>query len=343
MYGRSLDPDRKYQNGFYSYYPVKKATPGSQVLATFGDPKAKTDDLLPMPYFVITDSRSPKRVVWIGSTETWRLRQAKEAYHERFWTKLLRYAGARTQGKINKQLVLELGGPYKTDNVIQVEAKAMGSDGTPVTTGELQLTLKPRGLPGGKVELEHKLKPKTGTDVFSVQFRIPVPGTFDVELTMPERPGLAETGTLVIESSNLEKDDTRPDFETLYKLASDLEDVKNRFAGHEKDYDELLKRLARPKVEGESEKAKTLDKEKPRLFFDLNNGELIPNCIDKDESVQTSRGKPEDIWDKPMFTIPEFNFLGKWPMGPIPVAWILVVVVGLLSMEWLIRKLLRLA
>ncbi len=334
IYGTSTETESHYHNGFYSFYPVKKAAPGSQVLARFSDPKAKTDDNEQMPYFVISDPRSPKRVAWIGSSETWRLRQAKEAYHERFWTKLLRYAGARTQGKVNKRLTLELGGPYKTDQFIQVDASALGNDGIKIQKGEMKLALKPRGIGQLKPsDLEQTLKPKVGSDgIFSVQFRLSSPGIFDVELTVPDM-NLTESGTLVVDPSNLEKDDTRPDFDTLYKLASNAEDVKLRMSG--KEYDELLKALARPKLEGEGESAKTkIDKDKPRLFFDLSNADQIPTCIDKDESVQKSRGKPEDLWDT-----------GFWKAndGKPILSIVLVVVVGLLSLEWLIRKLLRLA
>jgi hypothetical protein len=300
IYGTSDDTKSHLQNGFYSFYPVKKATPGSQVVARYMDKEAMTEDNEFMPYIVISDPRSPKRVIWIGSCETWRLRQAKEAYHERFWTKLLRYAGARTQGKVNKRLTIELGGPYKTEQVIQIDAKYLGNNGQPVTDGEMKLTLKPRGLPGNIPLnlLEQTLKYKTGTDgIFSVQFRMPAPGTFDIEVT---RDKDTETGTLVVEASNLEKDDTRPDFLTLYKLASDAEDVKNRMTPDE--YTRLLEKLKPLSVEGEGEKAKAGEKDKPRLFFELHKGdlsniELIPLCVDNDESVQTNRGKPEDLWD----------------------------------------------
>ena len=47
-----------------------------------------------------------------------------------------------------------------------------------------------------------------------------------------------------------------------------------------------------------------------------------------------SRGKPEDLWDR-----------GFWDdeNGKPRIAYVLAALVGLLSLEWLIRKLLRLA
>ncbi len=330
IFPRGGDSPSGFRTGFYSFYPVKKVIPGSRILARFGDKSAtKTDDGDQMPYLVTSDPGSPKRVVWIGSSETWRLRQGKEASHERFWTKLLRYAGARTQGKVNKLLTMELGGPYKTDQFIQIDAKAQGPDSKPFTGDVLNLMVKPRGV---GLAIPRELKKRSGTEVYSDQFRLEKAGSYDVELTVPGRPGLTENGTLEVTESNPEKDDTRPDFDTLYKLASDAEDVKLRMP--QTDYDTLLRALSRPKLEGEADKPKGTEKEKPRLFFNLNNAEQIPNCIDKDETTQTSRGKPEDLWDT-----------GWWQAsdGKPILSKVLIVVVGLLSLEWLIRKLLRLA
>jgi RNA polymerase sigma factor (sigma-70 family) len=76
-------------HGFYSCYPVKKARPGAVVLATLG----KADG---QPYLVV-GPQGKGRVVYIGSGETWRLRQYRQAYHERFWSQLVRHAaGNRT-------------------------------------------------------------------------------------------------------------------------------------------------------------------------------------------------------------------------------------------------------
>src|SRR5207248_3054553 len=161
IFPRGGDSESGFRTGFYNFYPVKKVIPGSRVLARFGDPKAKTDDGDPMPYLVVSNPSSPKRVVWIGSTETWRLRQGKESYHERFWTKLLRYAGARTQGKVTKLLTVELGGPYKTDQFIEITAKAQTADGKPYTGDVLNLQITPRGA--GLAIPARQLKKRSGT------------------------------------------------------------------------------------------------------------------------------------------------------------------------------------
>jgi hypothetical protein len=70
---------------------VRSVKPGATVVATFANPKAKTAGDKERP-FLVTMRRGKGRVVYLGSGETWRLRQCREAYHETFWRRLLAYA-----------------------------------------------------------------------------------------------------------------------------------------------------------------------------------------------------------------------------------------------------------
>ena len=63
-----------------------------------------------MPYIVLSNPADPDhRIVWLGWGEMWRLRQKNEAYLERFWTKLTRYAGGLNQGKVVKRITPNFG------------------------------------------------------------------------------------------------------------------------------------------------------------------------------------------------------------------------------------------
>jgi hypothetical protein len=68
------------------------------VLATFRDPRARIaaadDKFQDLPYLV-TMRYGKGRTVYLGSGETWRLRQFRASFHERFWTQLTRYAASR--------------------------------------------------------------------------------------------------------------------------------------------------------------------------------------------------------------------------------------------------------
>ena len=83
--------------------------------------------------------------------------------------------------------------------------------------------------------------------------------------------------------------------------------------------------------------------DKPRMFFNLKNAELVPSCMMEDKQSSTSKGPHRDLWDEgvtlytpaPMEAVPNPK--------PVKLSYVLLAVVGLLSIEWLTRKLLRLA
>jgi hypothetical protein len=83
--------DEKSRRGFFSAYPVRSVKPGATVVATLAGAGAKRGGDKEPP-FLVTMARGKGRVVYLGSGETWRLRQYREAYHETFWRRLLAYA-----------------------------------------------------------------------------------------------------------------------------------------------------------------------------------------------------------------------------------------------------------
>ena len=247
-------------NGIYSFVPVKKVVPGSRVVARFGNPSVKSGETppRPMPYLVITDPQGLRRVVWIGSSETWRCRAKNgTAYHERFWTKLLRFAGANTQSKVNRFVMMEMGGPYSVDQFIRVDVRLLTKEGKPLPREEgekAKLTITPRGGQGKQITPEIKERPG-GEGMYFAQFRIQDQGVYDVQL---EATGGKETGVLEILPSDPEKDDTRPDFNLLYDLSSEMDSpavskLTTKMDPQQKSA--VIKRLQRPKLEKDVEKS----------------------------------------------------------------------------------------
>ena len=77
----------------------------------------------------------------------------------------------------------------------------------------------------------------------------------------------------------------------------------------------------------------------PKLAFRLGDRDLlglIPECMKQDERHAQNRGPVTDLWDKGVT-------LSTGTRPPLTISYVLLVVVGLLSAEWLTRKLLRLA
>ncbi|HZY85671.1 MAG TPA: hypothetical protein VFE78_12630 [Gemmataceae bacterium] len=316
--------------GFYNFYPVDSAKQGTQILARFNDPRAKLKDGTLQPFIVMTDPAGTRRVVWIGSAETWRLRQYREAYHERFWTKLVRFAGAKSQGAVSRRIRLEMSKNQTVNKDVEVSAKIDGPGGEPLPRDAkaplIKLTL-PVGVAPKEIPTEVAMKPTPGRDGwYNARFQVRSAGEYDLKLEVPDTKD--STGQkFYAKEANPELDNTSPDFAQMYQLASEADEVLARMAEGERAA--LEKALTRPKGAAAG---------KPRLYFELGNAHLIPTCMVTDRKVQRSRGAIQDKWDDG-WTV----WAAEPPAKPVKVSWVLTAVVGLLSLEWLTRKLLRLA
>jgi len=347
FFGTNKENPSGVERGFFWYYPSKRVREGALVVARYTHPGAKMDDGTAQPFLVVSDPASGRRVIWLASAEMWRLRTFKEAYFERFWTKLTRYAAAGSQAKSSKRITLVMAPSFKANNYAEIEAKIETLDGRPMKIDpktELKdlptvFVAPPQGLPGEAAVKPVKLLPKTGAEGwFSGKFLVRYPGPgYRMELQVP-RTGDTDTRSFDVEESNPETDDTRPDFPLLYQMASEADEVLDRIRDKVvRDKVELALSRPRPVRPGDDKTEPTAEKRK--LFFDLGNATLIPDCMTMKPVEQRIRGRVQDQWDEG-FTL--------WtpadrPNEPVKLSYVLLLIVGLLSTEWLIRKLLRLA
>jgi hypothetical protein len=352
--------------GFYSYYPVESLKPSATIVAAFADPRAVMQQSGAaaaghQPYLVTMPYGSGK-VVYLGWGETWRLRQAQEVFHERFWTKLARYAGSGNLTRLSSRGVIVMGQEFTAGQVARLEAQLFGRDRQPLlpTTTPIARLRPPTGvtLPSTEIKLQSKSSqsPDWG-GWFQGSFRVPAgqqaAGEYRLELQIPDS-GETLTRRFLVKEANPELDDTRPDFAMLYQLASEATEVLPRIKERSEQEevkraleataarllarvddkpDEPARRGGRPSPAA----AKAIPseaKEVPHLFFDLRTAGLIPRCMVADSKVQRSRGPVKDLWDE------GFNLV---PDASTRMAVVLLVVATLLSLEWLTRKLLKLA
>jgi hypothetical protein len=351
FYGPGKDGAAKggLQRGFFTYYPVETAKTGALIPARFTDPSSKLKDGSQQPYLVLSDPASHRRVVWIGSGETWRLRQYREAFHERFWAKLLRYAGAGNLGKVSKRIRLEMGPTHVVNKFIEVEAKADGRGGEPLGRDakppEIHFTV-PDGVPEKELPsplIMTRKPPRQGADGrpdpgsegwFSARFQARTAGNYSLTVKVPET-GDVQSKRFSVKEANPEMDNTRPDFDQMFRLASEADEVLARMGDTEKA--ELKSHLRESKPADASLKGEARE-DKLRLYFNLKNAHLIPKCMRRDVQTHRNRGPIKDQWDDGV-TVWE----REPPQPPVKVSYVLLGAVGLLSIEWLIRKLLRLA
>ena len=218
------------KRGFYNVYPIKSVKPGATVVATFGDPAAKLDGK-DHPWLV-TEQFGKGRVVFVGSSELWRLRGYKEVYFERFWTKLARYAAAGGRTRQNRRGVLVMGRQFTAGQYVRIEAQLFGPSLEPLAkTTKPKLMIQP-AEGGERREVEMAAKPSQGewTGWFQGRFLAPKAGDYKLELPIPSSADVLR-GKFAVKESNPELDNTRPDPAAMAAMAGDLDEVKGRAPG----------------------------------------------------------------------------------------------------------------
>jgi RNA polymerase sigma factor (sigma-70 family) len=124
------------ERGFYAAYPVQSVKPAATVIATFRDPEARIaadgDKTRDLPYLVAM-SYGKGKSIYLGSGETWRLRQFDSDFSDRLWTQLTHYAAsrdgaaARPPGARAPAITPEQR--QATDNALKWLARAQQGDG----------------------------------------------------------------------------------------------------------------------------------------------------------------------------------------------------------------------
>jgi hypothetical protein len=390
-------PEVAVRHGFFSYYPVKGVKANATVIGTFSDPLSRVGDGKQEQPFLVSMLYGNGRVVWLGSGEMWRLRQYRETFYERFWTKLARYAGSGSLTQQNAHGVLVMATKFSANSLIRLQAQMFGMDMSPLArTEKPEAKIKPPANVQMQTGVRMQPKAGQGTDWkgwFEGQFKVTAPGAYQIDLPVP---GTADvlSRKFTVKESNPELDNTAPDFERMRQLASDAGDVFSR-----------VKDDARERIKAELERtnriqapAQNVPENELKLYLDLKAAEVIPDCMITNIKTQRSRGAVKDLWDLGpsadaawivlqwaggvlgvlaaaliirilwrwsrsrsaraavfslivvglglIATFGSLIALYQWWPGEgqaLPVSFVLLGIVTLLSIEWLTRKLLRLA
>ncbi len=92
--GKTVEESKKAWDDFagvYSYYACYEPKPGATSIASFSDPTTSVNGTLPI--YIATQFYGAGRVAFEGSGEIWRLRDVGEEYFDTFYMKLVRWAG----------------------------------------------------------------------------------------------------------------------------------------------------------------------------------------------------------------------------------------------------------
>lgn len=321
--------------GFFSYYPVEEEKRGALVVGRFGDPRAALRSGKKQPWLVVTAPASGRRVVWLGSDETWRLRMYQEAFHERFWTKLVRWSASGGKTRI----IPYWRNPYRSDRPVEFEVKIEDRAGQPLTVvpgrsdGPRVALTAPDGISPTDYQSVIPLEPIPGRKgLFRGSVPLGKPGAYEAVVEVPSTKDRS-TGQFVIVDSppDPESRDPRPDPESWRKLASTVSTVRERMTST--SLDGLAAALLPGPERGDDRK----------LVFPLSRAEAVPSCFrpEKREEIRKLPGatRIEDLWDRGLVLASSTWISDR----PLMIPYLLAAIVGLLGLEWSLRKLARLA
>ncbi|MBM3980101.1 MAG: VWA domain-containing protein [Planctomycetes bacterium] len=344
------------ERGFFSCYPVKEVKKTSPVLAEFVD-VADNGQPDPQPWIVINNPLDAYRSTYLASAELYRLRafdpedKTGQEFFERFWVKMIKYnAAKRLRGAAARGRVL-VGKEAVSGAPLRVQARILTPGAEPYAPNALSPKFKivqesPNGdkRTFGPYDLAPKQNAAGAFDGYYAGQQLLDPQTFPpgdflyrVFVDVPDSDEPLK-GEFRVRKSDPEMDNTRPDFDALRRMASEFSGpVRERASQRAKDeFDAKL-----PK-EGTAVK----------LAFKLTDKALvglIPECMKTETVTNQNRGPVNDLWDRgfDMPTVTAENetvrkYLVSWWSG-LHLSAVLLIVVSLLAVEWLARKLLRLA
>lgn len=267
--------------GIYRCYPTAGAKAGATVYANFADPRSETS--YGAPIWLASQFYGSGRTLYVGAGELWRLRAIDEDYFDRFWTKAIRELSTTRlkRGTLRGMLLLERN-QYLLGQTAHVRALLSNAQFQPLVAESVNCDIyDPAGrplLPPLKL-LADRQRPGQ----FVGDFRLSLPGTYRLELTIPDSTDkLSEK--LDVSLPNLETANARQNVQLLRAMADETGGAY--------------------------------------LSLDENTATALPKLLPNHGEEFLVDERLRTLWDRD---------------------WVLYVLVGLLSAEWLTRKLLKLA
>lgn len=302
--------------GFFQCYPTEGTKAGAVVYARFDDP-----NLSIKPVLLAAQDYGVGRVLYFGTPEMWRLRDLDVDYYDRFWIKAIRESLKRrlSRGQGFGSISLRKD-TYFVGDTVRVEANLLTSSNKPVMVERVpMIVIRPNGkaLP----EQIPLLRDSNRKGFYAGDFTVRERGTYRLHVA---NPGLESnkpvTSRVRVKFSPKEKQNPIQDAALLTSLATGTGGqylTLEKFAGIFKDVHEAKDRLQSL----ESENATASDVEAAGEKHTAAVKAMAELFEDKGYTEATSPD-PNELWDTRLM---------------------LFIIVTLLSIEWMTRKLLKLA
>ncbi|MGH7202120.1 MAG: hypothetical protein ACREJB_16060, partial [Planctomycetaceae bacterium] len=320
--------------GVYRAYPTAGAKAGATVYAHFTDPRTQTEH--GQPILLASQFYGSGRTLYLGSAEIWQLRSQSDEIYDRFWTKAIREVGqGRLKRGAGRAMLLPERDEYYLGQTVRVRARLLDPQYEPLSLPDVAVeVVDPTGRPLiPALTLQHD---PARPGQYVGDFRVSKVGKYALELKVPETDEIV-THTLQVRLPNVEAEHP----EQNAKLLSDL---ARETGGRYLPLDDMAA-LARP-FASEVEVAaleRSLDvpglpsAEEARLENELRRAEA------RLRSGAKERSQAEEEFSS-LFP----NRSEEFPLrDQIHTLWdrqfMLYLLVLILSVEWLTRKLLKMA
>lgn len=205
-------------DGIYRSYPVRSVRDGAVVLATYANPRARTQD--GAPPFLATQFYGAGRTFFMGSAETWRLRSISPEGHQRFWTSLIREAGQGSRQRGNPRgLLLVDRTTASPGQPVTIQARMYDARMEPLRTETVAMSIIDSN--GRPVSVPDRLRSDAQRrGRYSAVFRPLRPDSYRVAVPIPGSSDVLQAN-IEVTLSNLESEHSEQDVDLLTNLVRD--------------------------------------------------------------------------------------------------------------------------
>ena len=318
--------------GIFSCYPTNGYKAGATVYAHFAD--AGVGGGADLPIFMASQFYGSGRVYYVGSPEIWRLRRLSELHFDRFWLKIIQEAGQGRRKMGSSQTIEMMEESVVIGQQLRARFRLQDPQGDPILNDEvLMKVFLPNGdplLPSPKLK-RHDSSIDEPSDEYSASFRAEMPGEYRLEVLNP-----TESEPVIVrvqaESPQLEDRDRQQNAKLLTDLVRDTggryyplheafsleQKVAEKRLNEKETNSDASESTAGPKNGEDSSSDNQSQGLRPEMFVVKAPSELLPNRSKSDWINKQLR----TLWDR---------------------SNLMYLLIGLLCLEWLIRKLLKLA
>jgi len=291
--------------GVYGYYAVRGPKRAATVYGYYSDPRAAGADN--QPVYLAGQFFGSGRVFYLGSAEMWRLRELDDGYFEKLYTQLLRHVsqGRLSRGSSRGVLLVERD-RYFLGDMVAARAQLTNAQLDPLEAPEVSMQVL---APDGGVRDVKLTTDATRPGMYSGQFAVRQEGAYRLVLPVPQSESEELSRRIQVRVPDQERENPQRNDALLSEIAGSTGGVY--YIGTAAA---LGKAGERSEVGGQTSEAG-------------GQGHVQPAPA---------------VWE----LLPDRTQISVLPEAPVPLWsnwWTLGLICGCLCMEWLIRRLAKLA